>query len=159
MRLTVSSRRCGIRRGTRGLQRHAPRSVQVSPSQRNTRPQYEVSKVSNIPGLVMRTFYDRFLECVERWPNNVALEIQRPEGVERYTYAEVRRIAESIARWITGNGFEPGSRCAILADNHPRWVATYPFDPANIRFPCASQGTWISLRRWSWSRGRRSSCM
>src|SRR5439155_4957985 len=106
MRLTVSSRRCGIRRGTRGLQRHAPRSVQVPPSQRNTRPQYEVSKVSNIPGLVMRTFYDRFLECVERWPNNVALEIQRPEGVERYTYAEVRRIAESIARWITGNGFE-----------------------------------------------------
>jgi len=76
----------------------------------------------------MPTFYDRFLECVERWPNNVALEIQRPEGVERYTYAEVRRIAESIARWITGNGFEPGSRCAILADNHPRWVATYPFD-------------------------------
>src|SRR5438128_11937675 len=34
-------------------------------------------------------------------------------------------MAESIARWITGNGFEPGSRCAILADNHPRWVATY----------------------------------
>ena len=73
----------------------------------------------------MPTFYDRFLECVERWPNNVALEIQRPEGVESYTYAEVRRMAESIARWITGNGFEPGSRCAILADNHPRWVATY----------------------------------
>jgi len=73
----------------------------------------------------MRTFYDRFLECVERWPNNVALEIQRPEGVESYTYAELRRMAESIARWITGNGFEPGSRCAILADNHPRWVATY----------------------------------
>src|SRR5438876_6426096 len=45
MRLTVSSRRCGIRRRTRGLQRHAPRSVQVSPSQRNTRPQYEVSKL------------------------------------------------------------------------------------------------------------------
>jgi len=31
--------------------------------------------------------------------------------------------------------------------------------PANIRFPCASQGTWISLRRWLWSRGKRSSCM
>jgi hypothetical protein len=31
--------------------------------------------------------------------------------------------------------------------------------PANMRFPCANQGTWISLRRWSWSRGRRSSCM
>ena len=25
----------------------------------------------------MPTFYDRFVECVEHWPKNVALEIQR----------------------------------------------------------------------------------
>lgn len=85
----------------------------------------DVHNSGDIPRLVMLTFYDRFLECVERWPNNVALEIQRREGVDSYTYAEVRRMAESIARWITENGFGPGSRCAILADNHPRWVATY----------------------------------
>ena len=34
-------------------------------------------------------------------------------------------MAESVGRWITENGFPHGSRLAILADNHPRWVAAY----------------------------------
>src|SRR5205085_8998878 len=38
---------------------------------------------------------------------------------------ELRRMAESVGRWITETGFEPGARLAILADNHPRWVAAY----------------------------------
>jgi long-chain acyl-CoA synthetase len=73
----------------------------------------------------MQTFYDGFRECAERWPHNVALEIQRRDGTESYTYAETRRMAESIARWLGENGFNRGARCAILADNHPRWVAAY----------------------------------
>src|SRR5580704_1622324 len=73
----------------------------------------------------MPTFYDRFVECAERWPNNVALELQRHDHLESCTYAELRRMAESVGRWITENGFPPGSRIAILADNHPRWVAAY----------------------------------
>jgi len=73
----------------------------------------------------MPTFYDRFLACEERWPNNVALELQRHDHVESYTYSELRRMAESVGRWIEENGFVPGSRLAIVADNHPRWVATY----------------------------------
>ena len=73
----------------------------------------------------MPTFYDRFLACEERWPNNVALELQRHDQVESCTYAELRRMAESVGRWIEENGFVPGSRLAIVADNHPRWVATY----------------------------------
>ena len=73
----------------------------------------------------MPTFYDSFLECVERWPQNVALEIQRDDAVESYTYAELRQMSESIARWVTEIGLGPGSRLAILADNHPRWVAAY----------------------------------
>jgi len=73
----------------------------------------------------MATFYSSFCECAERWPSNVALEIQLRERVESYTYAEVRRMAESIGRWIRENGFEPGTRCAIAANNHPRWVAAY----------------------------------
>jgi len=73
----------------------------------------------------MSTFYELFRECAERWPRNVALEIQRREHVESYTYAEVRGMAESIGRWIVENGFAPGSRCAIFADNHPRWVMSY----------------------------------
>jgi long-chain acyl-CoA synthetase len=73
----------------------------------------------------MPTFYDRFVECAERWPENVALELQRHDHLESCTYAELHRMAESIGRWITENGFARGSRLAILADNHPRWVAAY----------------------------------
>jgi len=73
----------------------------------------------------MPTFYDRFVECSQRWPDNVALELQRHDHVESCTYAELRRMAESVGRWITENGFAHGSRLAILADNHPRWVAAY----------------------------------
>ena len=73
----------------------------------------------------MSTFYHRFRECAERWPDNAALEIQRGERVESYTYAQVRRVAESVGRWLTEKRYASGSRVAILADNHPRWVAAY----------------------------------
>jgi long-chain acyl-CoA synthetase len=73
----------------------------------------------------MPTFYDLFRECAERWPGNIALEIQRRDRVESYTYAQTRRMAESIGRWLNEAGFRPGDRMAILADNHPRWIAAY----------------------------------
>jgi len=73
----------------------------------------------------MPTFYDRFLECAQRWPNNTALELQRHDHLESCTYGELHRWAEAVGRWITENKFAPGSRLAILADNHPRWVAAY----------------------------------
>jgi long-chain acyl-CoA synthetase len=73
----------------------------------------------------MPTFYDRFVECVEHWPKNVALEIQRRERVESCTYAELRHMAESVGSWLSQNGFQSGARVVILADNHPRWVAVF----------------------------------
>ncbi len=73
----------------------------------------------------MPTFYDRFVECAERGPNNVALELQRKDQIESCTYAELRQMAESIGRWIADNKFAHGARLALMADNHPRWVATY----------------------------------
>jgi long-chain acyl-CoA synthetase len=73
----------------------------------------------------MPTFYELFGECANRWPDNVALEIQRRERVESFTYAETRRMAESIGRWLRESGFQPGARIAILADNHPRWITAY----------------------------------
>src|SRR5262249_1983329 len=73
----------------------------------------------------MPTFYDRFVECAERRPQNIAVEIQKGDGVDSYTYAELRRMAESFAGWLAANGMPPGERIAILADNHPRWVAAY----------------------------------
>lgn len=73
----------------------------------------------------MPTFYDRFVDCAERWPNNVALELQRRDHTETCTYAELRRMAESVGRWITEKQLARGTRLALLADNHPRWVAAY----------------------------------
>ena len=73
----------------------------------------------------MPTFYDRFVRCAERWPQNVAVEIQKADGVESYSYAQLRNMAESFAAWLLGNGMPSGERVAILADNHPRWVAAY----------------------------------
>jgi len=73
----------------------------------------------------MPTFYDRFLECAQRWPNNVALELQRHDHLESCTYGELHNCAQSVGRWVTENRIAPGSRLAILADNHPRWVAAY----------------------------------
>src|SRR5882724_9590231 len=73
----------------------------------------------------MPTFYDRFVECVEHWPKNVALEIQRRDQVENCTYAELRHMAESVGSWLAKNGFQSGARVVILADNHPRWVAVF----------------------------------
>src|SRR5438270_12162044 len=73
----------------------------------------------------MSTFYDSFLECVQKWPRNVALEMQGRDGLESYTYADLRRMAESIGGWIVDRGYARGSRVAILAENHPRWIAAY----------------------------------
>jgi long-chain acyl-CoA synthetase len=73
----------------------------------------------------MPTFYDRFVECERRWPGNVALALQRPDHIESCTYSELRRMSESVGRWVTEHGFSPGARLALVADNHPRWVAVY----------------------------------
>ena len=73
----------------------------------------------------MPTFYDRFVECAERWPQNIAVEIQGPDGIESHSYSELRRMAEFIAAWLVARGTQPSARVAILADNHPRWVAAY----------------------------------
>src|SRR3989449_369706 len=88
----------------------------------NATPQRFMYIFGTIP---MPTFYDRFVECAERWPQNVALEIQRRNSTESYTYSAARRMAGSVGRWLRENGIQPRARIAILADNHPRWVTTY----------------------------------
>ena len=73
----------------------------------------------------MPTFYDQFVEAEQRGPQNIALEIQRKDQVESYTYSEARKMAESVGRWLTERKLASGSPVAIFADNHPRWVAVY----------------------------------
>jgi long-chain acyl-CoA synthetase len=79
-------------------------------------------------------FYSRFLETVGRFPDAIAVEMQHAavpdgqkaasDGVERYNYVELRRMAESIGHWLHESGVTGGARCAILAANSPRWLAT-----------------------------------
>jgi long-chain acyl-CoA synthetase len=78
----------------------------------------------------MAGFYQRFLESVELWPANIAIELQRQQQAEpeRLTYAELRSLAERIGSWLQQQSRPaafPGTRCALLADNGPRWVAAY----------------------------------
>src|SRR5437879_10125898 len=100
--------------------------METSPDSRCTQAVLSADKsFSCIFPAPMPTFYDRFVERAQRWPQNVAIEIQKLEGIESYTYSELRRMAESFGAWLVSGRIEPGARIAILADNHPRWVAAY----------------------------------
>jgi long-chain acyl-CoA synthetase len=76
------------------------------------------------PLLTMPTFYERFQEAARKFPDNVALEIQRADRVERVTFSELQRMAQSVGHWLSTR-VPSGARMAILAANHPRWVAAY----------------------------------
>src|SRR5579859_3687922 len=94
----------------------------------------------------MPTFYDRFAECAQRWPDNVALELQRHDQIVSCTYSELQRMAESVSRWIGEHGFARGSRLAILADNHPRWVAAYLESSRRAAWSCPSIPPCMMIR-------------
>jgi long-chain acyl-CoA synthetase len=72
----------------------------------------------------MPAFYQRVQESARKFPDNVALEIQRQQTVERVTFEELTRMSESVANWLSTSAAQD-ARVAILAANHPRWVAAY----------------------------------
>jgi long-chain acyl-CoA synthetase len=72
----------------------------------------------------MPAFYQQFQESARKFPDNVALEIQRQQTVERVTFAELVQMSESVANWLSTR-VPRDARVAILAANHPRWVAAY----------------------------------
>jgi|ERR1700722_12622391 long-chain acyl-CoA synthetase len=72
----------------------------------------------------MPAFYQRFQESARKFPDTIALEIQRQQTVERVTFAELTRMSESVANWLSTR-VQRNARIAILAANHPRWVAAY----------------------------------
>lgn len=78
----------------------------------------------------MANFYARIAQSVERFPDNTAVELQRAAGaagpaLERYTYRELRALADGTAAKLKEGGIAAGDRCAILAQNGPRWLAAY----------------------------------
>jgi len=73
----------------------------------------------------MQNFYDQFAGTAARVPGRTAVEVQRPDGLEVVSYAELERMAGRAARWLTAEGCGAGDRCAILADNDATWCAAY----------------------------------
>src|SRR5271155_1690280 len=72
----------------------------------------------------MPAFYQKFQESARRFPDVIALEIQRQQTVESVTFAELARMSESVANWLSTR-VPRDARVAILAANHPRWGAAY----------------------------------
>jgi long-chain acyl-CoA synthetase len=72
----------------------------------------------------MPAFFQRFQESARKFPNNIALEIQRQHTVESVTFAELTRMSQSVGNWLSTR-VPRDARVAILAANHPRWVAAY----------------------------------
>lgn len=73
----------------------------------------------------MTSFYARFHEAAERFHDRTAIEVQRRQGVERFTYARLRSMAGAAAAFLAAQGVRPGSRCALLAENDALWCAAY----------------------------------
>lgn len=73
----------------------------------------------------MNNFWETFAATVERHGTLTAVEIQSREGLETFTYAQLRSLALGAAGALAVRGVAPGDRCAILADNDADWCAAY----------------------------------
>lgn len=74
----------------------------------------------------MANFYLRFVESALRFPDSISVEVQRQnENAERHSYRQMREACERVARFLAGRSFPPQTRCALLAQNGPRWLNAY----------------------------------
>jgi long-chain acyl-CoA synthetase len=71
------------------------------------------------------TFWDVFSSVVAHHGGRVAVELQRPEGLEQWTYRELHDSALAVSERLAAAGLAAGDRCALLADNDARWCAAY----------------------------------
>ncbi len=73
----------------------------------------------------MKNFYEQFAVTAERFAAHPAIEVQRRDALEQFTYAQLRSMAERAASFLTAHGLAPGERAAILSDNDAHWCAAY----------------------------------
>jgi long-chain acyl-CoA synthetase len=71
------------------------------------------------------TFWDVFAAVADRHSTRIAIEVQRADGLEQWTYAELLATAHAESLRLAAAGVSAGDRCAILADNDARWCAAY----------------------------------
>ncbi len=73
----------------------------------------------------MSNFYEQFATTAARFPEKIAVEVQRRDRLESFRYDELERMVGQAAVWLAARGCRAGDRCAILADNDARWCAAY----------------------------------
>lgn len=66
-----------------------------------------------------------FAGAVSRFGERTAVEIQRPDRVDAFTYRQLHDMAASWAAHFDRLGIAGGDRCAILAHNDAHWCAAY----------------------------------
>ena len=71
------------------------------------------------------TFWQVFETAATRFATRIAVEMQRGDHPDRWTYADLHQAALRVARWLASQGIGPGDRCAIFSDNDADWCAVY----------------------------------
>jgi long-chain acyl-CoA synthetase len=66
-----------------------------------------------------------FAGAVAKFGDKTAVEIQRTDRVDSFTYRQLHDMASAWALWLTKQGIVAGDRCAILAHNDAHWCAAY----------------------------------
>lgn len=70
-------------------------------------------------------FWTVFAQTVSRCGDQPAVEIQRADRVDRFTYRQLHDMASAWAAWLATQGIAAGDRIAILAANDAHWCAAY----------------------------------
>ena len=71
------------------------------------------------------TLFSMFEDTVRRVGDRVAVEVQRKDGLDRFTYRDLHALVLNRAARLKAAGVQPGDRCAILAHNDAHWCAAY----------------------------------
>ncbi len=83
----------------------------------------------------------------ETIPDAAAIRVLRDGAYRTWSYAEVWRLACSVASILRSRGINPGDRVALFADNSPEWVFAYLgiFLSGAVVFPLDAQYTELEL--------------
>ena len=73
----------------------------------------------------MANLYRIFEDTVRHFGDRTAVEVQRKDAVDRYTYRDLQELTADRASRLRHAGVAPGDRCAILAHNDAHWCAAY----------------------------------
>lgn len=71
------------------------------------------------------SLWEVFAASVDRFGDRVAVEVQRSDRVDAFTYRDLHGMARAAEAWLAGWGVAPGERCALLADNGAEWCGAF----------------------------------